>query len=480
MLYPTLDCPLPRPLRLGGACLSVLLCLSACGGGDSRSVLDQPQAAVVHPALCSDTALADGSYRLLGAECVRSSPVLDKEQAQSLTRADPSTIITATQLFNWAEQTYPTLFPGPQSDQTIAPYVVRHYASTQNYIGVTNGNVYVLGPISGGQLALVGTLSGLTCQVTPSACTTTPTTPSTPTGSTTSGNTAGVLCGASYSVFNNSTSVNATSTATWTCDSTQRALSANGLPDHAVGTFPNANNPNAIKAVTVSAKFPLAPSITNTSGTAATVVGYVLNGVKMDPDTGGTCNDSGSTCSMVGGTGNWRMEALGQTSFKFGTDSNNAHVQPTGDYHYHGIPEGYLTKLNKGTAMTLIGWAGDGFPVYARYGYTTATDATSATKIMKGSYRLKTTPDASRPATSLYPMGTFKQDYEYVAGSGDLDECNGRYGVTPEFPSGIYHYYTTDTYPYIQRCVKGTSALGGAGVPPTGGTGGMLPPPPRS
>ena len=55
-------------------------------------------------------------------------------------------------------------------------------------------------------------------------------------------------------------------------------------------------------------------------------------------------------------------------------------------------------------------------------------------------------------------MGTFVQDWEYVAGLGDLDECNGRTGVTPEFPGGIYHYTVTDTYPFIQRCVKGTPA----------------------
>jgi hypothetical protein len=106
-------------------------------------------------------------------------------------------------------------------------------------------------------------------------------------------------------------------------------------------------------------------------------------------------------------------------------------------------------------AMTLVGWAADGFPIYARYGYTVAADATSAVKVIKGSYQLKATPDTSRPATSLYAMGTFKQDYEYIAGSGDLDECNGRTGVTPEFPGGIYHYYATDTYPFMQRCVKG-------------------------
>ena len=84
------------------------------------------------------------------------------------------------------------------------------------------------------------------------------------------------------------------------------------------------------------------------------------------------------------------------------------------------------------------------------------TNAASGTRAMTPSYRLKTTPSSGRPSTATVPMGTFTQDYEYVAGLGDLDECNGRFGVTPEFPSGIYHYYITEGYPYIQRCVKGT------------------------
>lgn len=79
---------------------------------------------------------------------------------------------------------------------------------------------------------------------------------------------------------------------------------------------------------------------------------------------------------------------------------------------------------------------------------------------MAASYRLKTTASSGRPSTSIanLGLGVFTQDYEYVAGLGDLDECNGRTGVTPEFPNGIYHYYITDSYPYIQRCVKGTAA----------------------
>jgi YHYH protein len=84
-----------------------------------------------------------------------------------------------------------------------------------------------------------------------------------------------------------------------------------------------------------------------------------------------------------------------------------------------------------------------------------ATNATSALKVVTGSYRLKTSVSSTRPAASLVPLGAFAQDWEYAAGTGDLDECNGRVGVTPEFPNGTYHYYSTDSYPDFQRCIKG-------------------------
>ena len=236
-------------------------------------------------------------------------------------------------------------------------------------------------------------------------------------------------------------------------------LAANGVPDHAVGTFPNAGNPNTIAAITVAATYTLSPSYTGTKttlGGPAGVTGYVLNGLKIDAGTAGSCNNSGSSCSLIDNSGGWSIEALGQSSFNFGTDANNAHVQPGGSYHYHGMPEGFITKRGGNSSkMTLIGWAADGFPVYARYGYSSASDKTSALKVIKGSYQLVTTANSSRPSTTTYALGTFTQDWQYVAGSGDLDECNGRTGVTPEFPNGIYHYYATDTYPFLQRCVKG-------------------------
>jgi len=285
-----------------------------------------------------------------------------------------------------------------------------------------------------------------------------------------SGSTANVLCNVHQAVFNDDESVGATSNATWSCADTTRSLVANGLPDHEVGTFPNRNNPNTITAQDVAFNFPLSPEISSPTGDPTQVVAYALNGVKFEVGTAGTCNDAGD-CAPIGNGGTWRMEAVGDSSFDFGNDESNGHVQPFGAYHYHGIPEGLLAKLGKGATPTLVGWAVDGFPIYARYGYSIADDASSAVTVLTSSYELKATGDAGRPSTSIYPMGAFTQDWSYAEGSGDLDECNGRVGVTPEFPDGIYHYYLTDSFPFGQRCVKGSTIDGGGG-PGAGGPAG--------
>lgn len=282
------------------------------------------------------------------------------------------------------------------------------------------------------------------------------------TGTTTTTTTAAVLCTYSQSTLNSDESVDDTSISTWSCDDTSRNLTANGLPNHEVGTFPGGGNPNAITPQTIDITFPVEPEIASAAGTDTRTVAYALNGVKFEVGTAGTCDDAGD-CNAAGNGGSWSMEAVGLTPFNFGTDNSNGHVQPTGAYHYHGIPEDYLTLLGKGTAMTLVGWAVDGFPIYARYGYTTATDASSAIAVMTGSYVLDSVPDIDRPNVATYPLGAFTSDYNYSEGSGNLDECNGRTGVTPEFPEGIYHYYLTDSFPYGQRCVKGTAT--GAGMP---------------
>ncbi len=255
----------------------------------------------------------------------------------------------------------------------------------------------------------------------------------------------------------------------WACDDGKRSLVANGVPDHAIGAFPNAGNPNRIASQTVRFSTTLDPVEHQGAGAFVKVAGFALNGVKFDPGTAQSCD---TACADHGeGHGNpWRIEALGQTFFAFGVDANNAHVQPGGVYHYHGVPSGMLSApARAGRAMALVGWAVDGYPIYARLGHADPTSSDSPLRAMRPSYRLKARPDAGRPPIDFAPMGTFTQDYEYVAGLGDLDECNGRHDVTPEFPRGIYHYYATDAFPFVQRCVKGTPArVADDGPPPFG------------
>ena len=283
-----------------------------------------------------------------------------------------------------------------------------------------------------------------------------------------------VLTNINSETFNNDESVNAISRYSWTSNGSQRILSGNGIPNHEVGTFPNNNNPNTIREINVNKRFTLCPEIISESGLEivgpALAIAYAINSVKFDPGTAGRCNDLGE-CSLAQGQGNWNIEALGHDTFNFGDDMNHAHVQPDGAYHYHGMPELLVDFLGDNQGMTLVGWASDGFPVYARYGYSNTNDSNSTIKSLIPSYRLKLQPDSNRPMvlTSLaggpgqgntspntpIAMGAFTQDYEYVEGLGDLDQCNGRFGVTPEFPSGIYYYVVTDDFPFFTRCLKG-------------------------
>ena len=116
--------------------------------------------------------------------------------------------------------------------------------------------------------------------------------------------------------------------------------------------------------------------------------------------------------------------------------------------------------------MVLVGWAADGFPIYNALGHRDPKDASSELVALKSSYRVKsgTRPNGPRGQYD----GTFVADYEYVAGSGDLDECSGRTEATPEYPAGIYHYVLTEDFPFIPRQFRGTPDPSFARRPPLG------------
>ena len=112
-----------------------------------------------------------------------------------------------------------------------------------------------------------------------------------------------------------------------------------------------------------------------------------------------------------------------------------------------------LSALNtaNGRHSPIIGFALDGYPIYGPFG----RDADGNVRRMRSSYRLRAiskrttlpdgtilTPAQEGPAVGAdFPLGFFAEDYEYAPGSGDLDEFNGRFAITPEYPEGIYAYY---------------------------------------
>jgi hypothetical protein len=133
----------------------------------------------------------------------------------------------------------------------------------------------------------------------------------------------------------------------------------------------------------------------------------------------------------------------------------------------HRVAEGLLEQLARGGGRKspLIGYALDGYPIYGPW----AMDANGKLTRMRSSYRLRgitrrhawadgteLAPEQYGPDVSAAdPLGTYAEDYEYVAGSGDLDEFNGRFAVTPEYPAGTYAYFlATDeagrlAFPYL-------------------------------
>ncbi len=150
-------------------------------------------------------------------------------------------------------------------------------------------------------------------------------------------------------------------------------------------------------------------------------------------------------------------------------DSCWGHPNQSFEYHTHQSPACVYDQADSLHHSPIIGFAFDGYPIYGCYAYEN-TNGTGAIKRMRTSYRLRnitdrtTLPDGTVLPPSRYgpiidptatnispsnqsplgaPLGAYQEDYEYVAGLGDLDYHNGRFCVTPEYPAGTYAYFVT-------------------------------------
>ncbi len=192
-----------------------------------------------------------------------------------------------------------------------------------------------------------------------------------------------------------------------------------------------------------------------------------------------------------------------------------AHQPQSGQYHYHANPPAlrYLLgdnivfdhvskRYSENLANTnlqhspILGWVRDGYPIYGPYGYAVSNNAASSVRRMVSGFlprdpnapgvsnrttlpawaqraqgRTTLTSSQYGPAASAsFPFGRYLEDRDYLGDLGlqqgtdfDLDEFNGRFCVTPEFPSGTHACFTCITsnalpaFPYnIGRQFYGT------------------------
>ena len=267
-------------------------------------------------------------------------------------------------------------------------------------------------------------------------------------------------------------------------------VSTNGIPSYITGPFLD-GNPSLATSQNAIFKISLKPTKntgtpTNTTGGN---IGIFLNGVALFDYRDGVSWSNAQQALKGGplmgmGDNVWNRDAV--VGERLGFDCAKGHPA-MGNYHHHQNPSAFnldrkvistvcdlyaadgLYVLDSTKHSPLLGYTYDGFPIYGAFGYKNA-DGTGGIARMKSSFFLRNITDRTvyadgsdvidGPAVSTtYPLGYFREDYGYIAPTASqpdyLDEHNGRFCVTPEYPKGTYCYFATvdanwnSAYPYI-------------------------------
>lgn len=263
-------------------------------------------------------------------------------------------------------------------------------------------------------------------------------------------------------------------------------VAATGIPAYITGPFLD-GNPSLATAQNKIFRFPLLPTQNTGTATATTGgnIGVFINGVALFDFRDGVawnntanapCGGPGNT-PCPGGPGTtqaWNRDAI--PAERAGFDCAKAHPA-MGNYHHHQNPSAFnldlvvlsticntypsdgLYVINASQHSPLLGFSYDGFPIYGAFAYTNSNGSGGIAR-MKSSYQLKTnTTRTNGPAVSTtYFNGYYREDYEFISHPSDptyLDIHNGRFCITPDYPAGIYCYFTTvdanynSAYPYV-------------------------------
>jgi len=276
-------------------------------------------------------------------------------------------------------------------------------------------------------------------------------------------------------------------------------ISTQGIPAYPTGPFSDGNPSNA-EAQNNIYKMPLNPQPNNSTPTNTTAgnIGVFINGVALFDYRDGVAwnNNTNYLCGGPGNppcpggpmaTQNWNRDAI--PAEMGGFDCSKGHPAQ-GNYHHHQNPSAFkldlevvsdicnlydaegLYAIDAENHSPLIGFAYDGYPIYGAYGFKNSDGSGGITRIESG-YQLRNItsrtngPDLNQVVTiSQGPntgsqetmfLGYFREDYEHVEHTDEeeyLDEHNGRFCVTPEYPNGTYAYFATvdenwnSAYPY--------------------------------
>ncbi len=262
----------------------------------------------------------------------------------------------------------------------------------------------------------------------------------------------------------------------------------NGIPAYVIGPYGDGNPAQAVGRNYLF-KIPLKPQV-NTGAKTAVGLGHIavlINGVPVYNYADARSYNNANV---------WHQNAI--VFERLGFDCAKGHPAPLqtgppgpgsggtqGQYHHHQDPSAFnIAKVKMSDVCDmyladglyvpdaskhgpLIGYSFDGYPIYGAYGWV-EEGGKQIVKRITPSYRLRAITDRTTladgtkltgnqvgPTRAQQPLGAYAEDYEFVAGSGDLDVHNGRFCKTPEYPEGTYAYFATidadgnSVYPYV-------------------------------
>ena len=279
-------------------------------------------------------------------------------------------------------------------------------------------------------------------------------------------------------------------------------ITTTGIPSYPTGPFQD-GNPSQAADQNMIYKIPRNPqeNIGTPTSTTPGNIGVFINGVALfdyrdgvawNPQTNALCGGPGNPPCGGGGPGgpggppgmttmDWNRDAI--PAEMEGFDCAKGHPAMT-NYHHHQNPSAFKLDINVVSDVCslydsdglytiddkrhspLLGYAYDGFPIYGAYGYANIDGSGEIVRLESG-YSLRNITERTHhadgtdvedgPTTTDYFLGYFREDYEFIPSNQEhyLDEHNGRFCVTPEYPDGTYAYFCTvdenwnSAYPYV-------------------------------